>query len=403
MKNLSWFAFFLLLTASCLDDPDCFQLHNDIVGVTFRVIGTGQGDSVLLKNFSNSGADTVITSFNFRLNYFVEEGLLTFEGIQKSHALAFGYTVKNQFISEECGSSFVLSDLRILSHDFDSARVINSSPTKAPGTNIEIYRCPETDTLTINFNQLFATTNGVTITNPRSSFVSHPFDTITFQYDNEVFSGSAATVNLPVDLAGNEATYVFKTDLAVDTLIVRYNTVTSQRYRPCGIQTFVNNLTIHKHTFDSISFGLNADDEPARALLDPHIANLRVFDCPPTNLLRVGFKNSDNAAQSVTIKSITADHIPENLLTEPASISTVDLPVDLASGVSTFYFQYEDDIIDTVSVQYSRSSLTLFDACKDPVITSLAEVTDLPNITIVPGATTLQYPPQSANVEITVE
>ena len=52
MKKLGWFAFFLVFFASCLDDPDCYQLHNDIVGVTFRVMGTGKGDSVLVKNFS---------------------------------------------------------------------------------------------------------------------------------------------------------------------------------------------------------------------------------------------------------------------------------------------------------------------------------------------------------------
>ena len=87
-----------------------------------------------------------------------------------------------------------------------------------------------------------------------------------------------------------------------------------QRYRPCGIQTFVNELAIKgEHTFDSISFGLNANDEPARTLEDPHIANLRIYDCPPTNLMQVNFR-SNGAAKAVTIKSITADHIVGELL-----------------------------------------------------------------------------------------
>src|SRR5688500_1709659 len=189
MKKLSWFAFFLVFSASCLDDPDCYQLHNDVIGVTFRVIGTGQGDSVLLRNFINQGEDVILTSFNATINYFQEQGEFNFEGEDENHFIAFGYTVKNQFISEDCGSSFVLSDLHILKHDFDSARVINSVPTKGAGTNIEIYRCPETDTLTINFNQLYATTNGITVTNRRSAFVSHPFESIAFESGNAGFSG----------------------------------------------------------------------------------------------------------------------------------------------------------------------------------------------------------------------
>src|SRR5688572_19528865 len=133
MKKLGWFAFFLVLFASCLDDPDCYQLHNDFVGVTFRVMGTGQGDSLLVKNFSTDQFEYG-TSFLYQINYFVEEGTFDYEGVDETNSLSFGYTVKNQFISEDCGSAFVLSDLQILKHDFDSARVINTTPSKGSGT-----------------------------------------------------------------------------------------------------------------------------------------------------------------------------------------------------------------------------------------------------------------------------
>ena len=235
--------------------------------------------------------------------------------MDKTNFLSFGYTVKNQFISEDCGSAFVLSDLHILEHDYDSARVINSTPSKGGGTNIEIYRCPETDTMTIDFNQLFATSDGVIITNKSSRYVSHQFDSITTDFSGIVFTGRGTTINLPVDTTKNETTFTFYTGEVANTLVVTYNLVTEQRYRPCGIQTFVNELAIKEHTFDSISFGLNANDEPARTLEDPHIANLRVFDCPSTNLMQVNFISTDGAAKSVTIKSITADHFAGNLLT----------------------------------------------------------------------------------------
>src|SRR5688572_24238095 len=119
MKKSCWFAFFLVLTVSCLDDPDCFQLNNNILGVTFRVIGTGQADSTLLKNFSSTGVNAIVTSLIYQLNYFQEYDSLVFQGEKKSNFLSFAYSVKNQYVSEDCGSRFVLSDLMILNHDFD--------------------------------------------------------------------------------------------------------------------------------------------------------------------------------------------------------------------------------------------------------------------------------------------
>jgi hypothetical protein len=365
-------------------------------------MGTGQGDSVLLKNFSKSGADTIVISFGSRLNYFVEEGSFTFQGEEKTNNLAFAYIVKNQFVSEECGSSFVLSDLRVTDHDFDSVRVINSSPTKTGGPNIEIYRCPETDTLTIDFNQLLATTNGITVSNPSNSYISHMFDTITFQYDKVVFSGRAATVKLPVDLLKLETAYVFSTAVAEDTLIIGYNLTTEERYKPCGTQTFVSNIRVKYHTFDSLSFALNSEFEPIRTPVDPQVSNLRVFNCPPTNLLQVGFTDTAGSPKTVTVTSVTADHIPENIFPVPQTGNSITLPVDLTSNASNFLIEYEDGSTETLNVQYTRSALRLFDSCDDPVITSLAEATDRPNINIVTGRTTLEYPTR-INVAINVD
>jgi hypothetical protein len=399
MKKLSWPLTFLIIAVSCLEEPDCYQLHNDILGITFRVMGTGQGDTVYLKNFPRVGEEARLVSFDTALNYFLESGRLDFELDTASNFLTFAYNVKNQFISEECGSSFVLSDLRVLEHNFDSVRVVNSTPTKAGGTNIEIYRCPETDTLTIDFNQLFANTNGVTITNPRSSYISYDFDLITNPEDS-VFSGPAATVKLPVNLLENEANFIFTTDLSADTLQVTYDRVTEERYPPCGIQTFVTGITIGEHTFDSISYALDDDDEPLRALVDPQAANLRVFDCPPTNWLQVIFVSAPNQSTTVSIKSITGDHFEGNLLTSVYSSNIFVLPVDPESTTSTFFIQYEDDSIDTLSVQYTFSSLRYFKACPNPVITGLRLVETSSSIRVL--NTTLQYPAVS-NVEITVD
>lgn len=405
MKRFSWFAFFAIFSAACLDDPDCFQLDNNVLGITFRVIGTGQGDSVRIENLNEAGEieDIVVTSITTNLNYFKEEEVIEFRGPEQTNALRFSYTVKNQFISEDCGSSFELSDLRILQHNFDSARVVSSTPTKTGGTNIEIYRCPETDTLVIDFNQLYATTNGITVTNRRSAFISHPFETVTTnRFPKPVYAGRAARLKLPVDTTENEITYKFIFEGIEDSLVLSYDRVREKLYRPCGIQTFIRNLTYEGHTFDSVSFGLNADDEPVRSLQDPHITNIRVFDCPKTNLMQVGFKRG-TASAPVTIKSITADHFEGKLLKDPITTATLQLPVDLASDRSIFYIQYQDDTMDTLNVSYIRSDIRLFNACENPVVSNLQEVQNLPdNITVVPAQTRLQFPPVT-NVEISVD
>src|SRR5688500_3332176 len=113
MKKVCWFAFLIILSVSCLDDPDCYQLHNNFIGITFRVIGTGQADSTYLKDLK----ETVIY-VSGELNYFNEEGRFDFIGEKETKSLFVGYTVKNQFVSEDCGSRFVLSDLTITKHDF---------------------------------------------------------------------------------------------------------------------------------------------------------------------------------------------------------------------------------------------------------------------------------------------
>ena len=384
---------------SCLDEPDCYQLHNDLIGVTFRVIGTGQADSVLLKDATDRWV--TVTSFSDSLNYFERERAYTFKGVDTVNYLSFAYDVRNQFIAEDCGSAFVLSDLRVLNHDFDSVRIVNPTPTKTGGPNIDIYRCPETDTLTIEFNQLLASTDGTSISNPRSIYLSHDFESIT-NLENNLFTGRNATVKLPVDLAKNAAVFVFETSDSKDTLEISYNRVIEERYTACGVQTFVTDLTIGEHTFDSVSYGLDELDEPRRTLLDPNLVNLSVFDCPQTNLMKVDFVSAPNSLQVTTIKSITGDHFEGELFEGPVTTNTVNLPVDLESDISTFFIQYDDDSIDTLSVQYARASLTAFNACPDPVVTALVKANDAANISVVNNGTTLQFPAVK-NVEITVD
>jgi hypothetical protein len=403
MKKPCWGLFFLILMVSCLDDPDCFQLQNNIIGITFRVIGTGQADPTFLKGVGDPPADIITLSVSSTLNYFEDRLELLFRGEKKENYLFLGYTVKNQYVSEECGSRFILSDLTALEHNFDSVRIVNATPFPATGgTNVEIYRCPHADSITIDFSQLSVTSNGITVRNRSSKNISHVFTKVTDSLGTTLFSGSAATLHLPVRLTKEESTFIFTTAEGQDTLTVGYRLTTEQRYRPCGIQTFVDDLRIIKHTFDSLSFALNADVEQQRTLADPHQTNVRIYDCPQNalNLLKVNFESSAGTPQNVVIKGITSNHFSGKLWkAADTTINTVNLPVDIESDVSTFYIEYENRT-DTLSVSYTRTPATLFSACGPAfLIQDLSLNQELPAATVISTARSLQYPPVT-NVEI---
>jgi len=405
MKKPCWGLFFLILMVSCLDDPDCFQLQNNIIGITFRVIGTGQADSTLLKGVGDPPVTIFRPSVPEILNYFENQANLLFRGEKKDSHLSLGYKVKNQYVSEECGSRFVLSDLTVVEHDFDSVRIVNGTPAPVEGgTNVEIYRCPHADSITIDFSQLSVTSNGISIRNRTSKNISHEFTKVTDSVGNELFSGTAATLHLPVSLSKEQSTYIFTTAEGQDTLTVGYRLKTEHRYRPCGIQTFVDSIRIVKHTFDSLSFGLNSDGQQQRTLADPHQTNVRIYDCPQIqfDLLKVNFESSAGASKSVLINGVKADHFSGNLLTAPATVATLNLPVDLESDVSTFYIEYEGKT-DTLSVSYARTPATLFSSCEPKLlIQNLSLNKELPTATVISTARSLQFPPVT-NVEIIID
>jgi hypothetical protein len=143
-----WLLFFMLMTVSCLDEPDCYSLNNYIVGISFKKIATSGADTIFFTNvrteeppllFSDSSA---VSKISLPLNYFEDETTFYFQEADTTRLLRLGYTSQPQFVSENCGERFVLSDLRVLEHSFDSVRLVHDVPSRtADGTmHIEIFR-----------------------------------------------------------------------------------------------------------------------------------------------------------------------------------------------------------------------------------------------------------------------
>jgi hypothetical protein len=130
--------------AACLDDPECFALNNNQVGITFKDAVTAaaksvEGISVL--------ADTVVliesttaSKIVVPLNFYTDNTRYTIFLLDSSYSLTLGYRSQSQFVSQECGQRYVISDLFVESHSFDSVRVVSARPGKdRNASNIEIF------------------------------------------------------------------------------------------------------------------------------------------------------------------------------------------------------------------------------------------------------------------------
>jgi hypothetical protein len=138
----------MLMTAACLDEPDCFHLNNDLVGISFKKLADSRADTVYILRTGTAEpalvfyADTIVSRLTFPLNYFENETTFLFEdSTQTVRRLRVGYTSQAQFVSENCGEKFVLTDLRVLEHSFDSVRLLRDAPSSEFGAmHIEIYQ-----------------------------------------------------------------------------------------------------------------------------------------------------------------------------------------------------------------------------------------------------------------------
>jgi hypothetical protein len=364
------------------------------------------------------------TRLDLELDFFKNETEFTLVGETETYTLTLGYDMQTQFVSDDCGPRYILSNLNVLSHNFpdDSIRVISRSPSTNGGTHIEVYRCPHPDTIVIALKQLTLNPNTAT---QSSRALSANFDNITVNGTTQGYVGRrAATVYLPVDLsaAGPKAsTYTFNFadgfgyEQPQRSLQVNYNVVETERYSTCGIQRFLSGLSIVSEAaptaFDSVRLITDVDGEPVTTLSDPASTNIEVFRCPVTNLIQMSFRErtsiTSTRADSLFINGITTDYNAE-VYYAGDSVSVVQLPLNLNANSTTFSIDYKNSEITDIQVKfdYTRTTRDYYrNACGDNqvVITNLTQ-TALQNVTIPTSGRAIQYPPvNNVNIENNVD
>lgn len=242
IKRSLWFFTFLLMAISCLDQPDCFSLNNNYVGISFRKLSNRTADTLGITRVYLPEANVefvptqVMTRVDIPLNLYAESTIVVVEAGGVQYDLTLEYNSKTQFVSEACGAKFVLGDLRATSEAFDSLRIASSvpKPLNTSGANIEIFRCPNTSRLKVQFASAVTIS---TIEAPHIGTVAGPLEATT-------------ALILPLNTTEPLSTFIFTlADGTKKTLAVAYELSTDELFNACGEQVLVSQLTLATHDF----------------------------------------------------------------------------------------------------------------------------------------------------------
>jgi hypothetical protein len=260
IKKSGWFLFFVVLASSCLDEPDCYSLNNNIVGIAFRKMSDGQADTVFFKQITVDGTDSVYkdvfrTGLDLPLNYYQNETSYHFEGQTTIYDLHFGYTAKTQLVSEDCGERFVLGDLVVTAPAFDSLRLVARTPKRVrqTGTHLYIYRCPNTSRIELKFAA------PVTITAASADFPG------SFLLN----TAAVTTQAVPLNTAADQSTITLTFGDVVKVLTVSYSRTESTLFKVCGPQTVLSNI-------DVVSTDFTSATSIRKTIQDPLLTNIEI-------------------------------------------------------------------------------------------------------------------------------
>lgn len=376
IKKVAWFSFFTLLAVSCLDDPDCYNLSLNVIGISFRKIAGDKADTVALIGVSMEGTDsvfspnTLVNGILVPLNYLQNQSTIVFSrpAIDGSftNTLVLGYNAKAQFVSEDCGERYVVSDLAVVSSDFDSTRLVSKTPTKNPSTNIIIYRCPIPNFVRFSFKQ-WNTDEEDTL----GSALTAQLNGITDDFTSYVFFGGqkVSTVRLPLNTNLNSTAFNFDfVDYGATSITLNYSSVAQTLYTTCGEQKFFSDLSIADYDSEFDKVQLVKD-----SIQDPPVTNVVFYKCPTTNRIKIVFRQNANSSASapVNIVKITADFTPEEFYVNQSNVATVELPLNEAANETNYTFTL-DTGERTLQLTYDRNFNQYHEVCDQTEMISIA-------------------------------
>jgi hypothetical protein len=388
MKKIIWFVFFLIMAMSCLDEPDCFRQNINLVGISFKKMFDGRTDTVSVwKVYADSEKDSLFyeakatTTLSLPLNYLRNETTFTIEALDKIYHLVLDHKSKTQFVSEDCGSRFVVSDLEIAGADFDSIGLVSNTLSNPAHVNINVYRCPRTNIMRFSFRQLYMDTvrNGKEDVRAINSVIANYAPTISL-YD----SISLSALLLQLDPTTVSSSFNFNLDdNETRKFTVKYHVDSKTLFEQCGEQPLISQLDTADNDFPILKVMVDS-------IHDPPYTNIVSYRCPETNMIRVLFKQkkgSSKLTDTLSIISLTADFITDPIYAN-SDVTSVELPLNPNATTTQYTFNFEGGGTNTLQVNYTSTPTTFHTVCgqqvvftdleadSDFVVTSPIEVTD---------------------------
>src|SRR5688572_25649520 len=223
MKHFWRIAFVLLMLGSCLEEPDCLNMNNGLLNITFRKMFDGKTDTVAFVGIQPLNSDSVFYPYTFAtaialpLNPYISQTQYSFQSAYQNQFLLLDYHTDIQFVSEDCGTRYSFTDLEFSDHNFDSVKIITTFLPTNGSPNLEVYRCPRTNLAKMRFRQLI---NSIEVAD--TLYLAN----IAADFPTPIFiPGEALTsINLPLNPQALSTTYNFSfTDGSSANLTLSYS------------------------------------------------------------------------------------------------------------------------------------------------------------------------------------
>jgi hypothetical protein len=377
MKRVIWFTFFLIMAMSCLDQPDCYRQNVNLMGISFRKMYDGKADTVIVyKAYSGDAVkDTLFydstrqatTALSVPLDYLKDHTSFTIK-LDRVYDLQVNHKSKIQFVSTECGSRFVVSDLAIAGSTFDSIRLVSNTLSNPAHVNIEVYRCPRPYLMRFTFRQLFMDTLSAGKTE--------------IHFINSIQTGdpaaapvypklSLSSVLLPLNGDSSAIKFKFNIDDGVERFLkVSYQTDERQIFYQCGIQKLYSKLSLVATDFPLLKVAVDS-------IHDPPFTNIISYSCPTTNEIRVLFRHTSNSSKvtdTLRLTSLTANYLSDPIYSAD-TVTSVVLPLDPNASTTTYTFNRTSGITNTLTLSYTATPTTFHNVCgAQMVFTNIAVV-----------------------------
>jgi hypothetical protein len=262
----------LAVTGACLDEPECLDMSNAFIGISFKKMFDGKADTVAFVGIQSTASDSIFypytraTGIELPLNQFATQTEYLLEGVYGGNFLIMDYESNTvQFISEDCGTRYVLSNLEFTDHDFDSLKIITNVLSSSVQPNLEVYRCPRTNLVKATFRQLVNSVEKVDTVYLSNVSADYP---ATFFIPNDTLS----YINLPLNPANTSTTFYFDfKDGSNQSITFTYiRTAWNEFDGNCGTLTLFSGLNSTASDFTNVRISRDS-------IQDPPITNVAIF------------------------------------------------------------------------------------------------------------------------------